>query len=548
MKKILLLILLSLLSCPGVVSAQTVARKYLVLLSDKSASPYSLGRPEQFLSPRAIQRRQKQGIPILERDLPVNPAYLSAIRQTGAVVWFSSRWLNAVLIQADDATYARVRALPFVKGVEMDRALANARQSAVQQNSQRLVNKLTTEQLAEDIPASYGNSRNQLLQIGVDKMHQQGFRGEGMLVGILDAGFSNADRVPYLQHLFRDNRIIGTYDFVRKETSVYEDNSHGLNVLSIMGAYAEGQLVGPAYKASFLLLRTEDAGSETPVEEANWLFGAEFADSAGVDVINSSLGYTEFDDSAFDHTYNDLDGKTTLVTRAARWAAESGMLVVVSAGNEGNGRWRYISAPADAPNVLSVGAVNGQGQKASFSSVGPTTDGRIKPDVVAQGLGTVLGTPGGVIATGNGTSFSAPLVAALATGFWQANPRLTAQQVIESLRRSGDRVGSPDNEYGYGVPDFGRAQAFAQDSLSLLVYPNPFTDSDRLTVQWNEVPANQSMEATLTNVAGQIIWRQRFPTDRVASMSLQPLNLAAGMYFLVLTTDTARRTVKILKQ
>lgn len=540
MKQILLFLLL--LGAGGW-SAQAQNRKYLVLLKDKANSPYSISRPEQFLSQRAIQRREKQGIPVQEKDLPVNPTYVTALQQAGAKIWFPSRWANAVLIETTEATLTAIRALPFVAGVESNRSVGRARVGL----AQFIANRSRDKRGQADDPQVYGNSREQLLQLGVDNMHAQGYRGEGMLVAILDAGFRNANQVPFLSPLFGENRVVGTYDFVKKETGVYEDDAHGQNVLSIMAGYQADQLVGPAYKASYLLLRTEDASSETPVEEVNWLLGAEYADSSGVDVINSSLGYTTFDDPTQNHSYNDLNGQTTLISRAARWAAEVGMLVVVSAGNEGADPWRYIGAPADVATILAIGAVDRDGIRAPFSSYGPTADGRIKPDLVARGLGTALGSSTGLITAGNGTSYSAPLVAALAAGFWQANPRLTAQQVIECLRRSGSQYSQPDNELGYGIPNFERAAAIAAESYSLLIYPNPFTSTDRITVQWNEIPLDQTIDATVTNSAGQVVWQQQYPSDRASNFSLQALSLAPGLYFLKLSTPNAQRTVKLMK-
>ncbi|MFC5407972.1 S8 family serine peptidase [Larkinella bovis] len=535
-------LLFLLLLATGSLSVEAQNRKYLVLLKDKANTPYSISRPQQFLSPRAILRRDRQGLAVQEKDLPVNPAYVTALQQTGARIWFTSRWANAVLVETTETNLAAIRALPFVAGIESNRSIGNARIGYSQFASDPRSNKLEQAD-----PSLYGNASEQLLQIGVDKMHARGYHGEGMLVAILDAGFRNANQVPFLSYLFQENRVIGTYDFVRKETSVYEDDAHGLQVLSIMAGYQENKLVGPAYKASYLLLRTEDAATETPLEEVNWLLGAEYADSTGVDVINSSLGYTTFDDPTQNHTYNDLNGQTTLVSRAARWASEAGMLVVVSAGNEGNDPWRYMGAPADVATVLAIGAVDRNGNKAAFSSYGPTPDGRIKPDLVAQGAGTTLGSATGSISTGNGTSYSSPLVAALATGFWQANPRLTVAQVIECLRKSGSQFATPDNERGYGIPNFERASAIAAESYSLLIYPNPFTGADRLTVQWNEIPLNQVIDATLTNSAGQVVWRQNYSSDRAIHVSLQPLSLSPGLYFLTLSSPTTKRTVKLMK-
>lgn len=522
-------------------------RKYLVLLRDKVGTPYTVARPDQFLSQRSMLRRQKQAIPVVERDLPVNPTYVTQIQQAGAKIWFTSRWLNAVLIEATDAVIATVQKLPVVKGLEFGRSLANARLEApVQSVSGNAVEQVS--KFGEVQPLNYGTSQQQITQIGVDKMHQQGYRGEGMLIGVLDAGFLNANRVGYLKPLFDEGRVLATYDFVRKEAAVYEDDSHGLSCLAAIAATADGQLYGTAHKAQFVLLRTEDAASESRVEEANWLFGAEYADSAGVDVISSSLGYTQFDDVSTSYTYASMDGKTALSTRAAQVAAETGMVVIVAAGNEGNAAWRYLSAPSDAASVLAIGAVNQSGQRAAFSSFGPSADGRVKPDLAARGQGTVIGSPGGQILMGNGTSFATPLVAGLAAGFWQAHPRLTATQVTETLRRSGSQFTSPDDQLGYGIPDFERASVLAESLSQLLIYPNPFSEAEPLSVIWGEVETNEPLNATLTDLNGRVLWRRQYSTGGLAAFALPNLNLSAGMYVMTLVAGDKKRTVRLVKR
>jgi subtilisin family serine protease len=379
-------------------------------------------------------------------------------------------------------------------------------------------------------------------------MHEQGFHGEGILIGVLDGGFLNGDKVSFLKPLFDEGRILATYDFVKKETSVYEDDYHGLSCLSAIAATADKQLYGTAYKASFLLLRTEDVDTEKQIEEANWLLGAEYADSAGVDVISSSLGYTQFDDATTSYTYQNMDGKTALSSRAAQIATETGMVVVVAAGNDGSDAWRYLSAPSDAASVLAIGAVTQTGQRALFSSFGPSADGRVKPDLAARGQGTLVGSPDGQVMLGNGTSFATPLVAGLAAGFWQAHPRLTAAQVTEALRRSGSQFGSPDNQIGYGIPNFERASVLAESLGQLLVYPNPFSDADLLGVQWGEIEANVPLAATLTNAAGRVIWQSTYTSAGISAFTLPNLNLSAGMYFMTLVSGDKKRTVKLLKQ
>jgi serine protease AprX len=519
-------------------------RKYLVLLRDKANSPYSVNKPDQFLSQRSILRRQKQQISVLERDLPVNPTYLTQLQQTGAKIWFPSRWLNAVLVEATDATIATIQKLSFVKGLEFGRSLANARISAETTVS-------TTSQFSkfgEVQPLNYGSSQAQIEQLGADKMHQQGYHGEGMLIGVLDAGFQNANRLTFLKPLFDEKRVVATYDFVRKETSVYEDDSHGLSCLSAIAATADGQLYGTAYKASFILLRTEDANSESRIEEANWLFGAEYADSAGVDVISSSLGYSEFDDVSTNYTYQNMDGKTALSTRAAQIATATGMVVVVAAGNEGSNSWHYLTAPSDAVSVLAIGAVTQTGQRASFSSFGPSADGRVKPDLAARGQGTIVGYPSGTVASGNGTSFATPLIAGLAASFWQSHPRLTASQVTASLRRSGSQYTTPDDMLGYGIPNFERASTIAEVYSQLLVYPNPFSEAEPLAIQWGEIEANVPLNATLVDLTGRIIWQNSFTSSGLAAFVLPNLNLSAGLYFMTLVSGDKKRTMKVIKQ
>ena len=519
-----------------------------MLLRDKAGTPYNVSQPGQFLSQRSILRRQRQNIPILDRDLPVNPAYVAQLQQAGAKIWFTSRWLNAVLLEATDATMAAVQKLPVVKGLEFGRSLANARLGA-KTASVTPTAPGPTSKFGDVQALNYGNSQAQITQLGIDNMHQQGYRGETMLIGVLDAGFLNANTVPFLKPLFDEKRLLATYDFVKKETSVYEDDSHGLSCLSAIAATADGQLYGTAYKSQFILLRTEDAATESRVEEANWLFGAEYADSAGVDVISSSLGYTEFDDASTSYTYQNMDGKTALCTRAAQIATETGMVVVVAAGNEGSDAWHYLSAPSDAASVLAIGAVNQAGQRAGFSSFGPSADGRVKPDLAARGQGTVVGSPGGQVLMGSGTSFATPLVAGLAAGFWQAHPRLTATMVTALLRQSGSQFSAPDDALGYGIPNFGRASVLA-DALSqqLLVFPNPFSEAESLSVFWGDIGPNVPLNATLTDLTGRVIWRSQYDAGQAATFALPYLNLSAGMYIMTLVAGDKKQTVKVVKR
>ncbi|NJL11559.1 MAG: S8 family serine peptidase [Microscillaceae bacterium] len=368
--------------------AQELTKRYFVSFKDKTGTAYSLNKPEDFLSPRAIERRQRYQIPVLERDLPVSATYLKALQSQGATVWYASKWMNGALIEADSLTLLKVQALDFVKPEALlvyPKASQPLKNVGIRPSPKPLArfNPLLIEK-AED----YGKARNQTEMIGADEMHKAGYRGQGMLIAVFDAGFLNADKLSFFQHLFKHGQILGTYDFVEGDEGVYETGDHGTKVLSTIAAYKKGEMIGTAPEAFFFLFRTEDTRTEYRVEEVNWLIAAEKADSAGVDVINSSLGYTTFDDAKMDYSYQTLNGKTSFITLAAELAAQTGMLVVNSAGNEGSGDWRYVGTPADAPSILSVGAVDSQGGYAYFSSVGPTADGRIKPNVSARGSGT----------------------------------------------------------------------------------------------------------------------------------------------------------------
>ena len=255
-----------------------------------------------------------------------------------------------------------------------------------------------------------------------DILHNRDLKGKGKLIAILDAGFSRVDEMIAFEELFAENRILGTKDFVQRNNNVFDEHTHGMMVLSTMGAENKGQIIGTSPEASFWLLRTEDVDSENLIEEYNWLCAAEFADSVGADIINSSLGYTTFDDAGQNHTYTDMDGRTAPVSIAATIAAQKGMIVVNSAGNSGSGSWHFIGAPADADSILSVGAVDENADFAWFSSYGPSFDGRVKPTVVAQGRNTIVATSNNGTLTGNGTSFSSPIVAGLSACLWEAHP------------------------------------------------------------------------------------------------------------------------------
>ncbi len=528
--------------------------RYFIQFTDKANSPYSVNRPQEFLSGRAIERRQKQRIVITVRDLPVNPAYLEAIRSAGARVWYPSRWMNGALVEGDAAAMSRVRTLPFVKPESAAETVSQALPSESPKPNVRQAQSFSQEgQTTETAVPAYGPSGTQLNMLGVDKMHRQGYTGRGMQIAVLDGGFRNADRLPFFSHLFAEGRILGTYDFVDREESVYENEAHGMQVLSAIAALQPGALVGPAYEAGFWLLRTEDSRSEHRIEEVNWLIGAEFADSAGVDIINSSLGYNIFDNPASDYRPRDMNGQIAFSTRAADMAAATGILVVTSAGNEGNDAWRTITAPADGDSVLAVGAVDQGGLLAPFSSVGPSADRRIKPELAAMGRGTVLGRPDGSTGTSNGTSFSAPLITGLAAGLWQAFPELTNMEVISYLQRSATQANRPDSLLGYGIPDFARAYELAyrerKPNQSLGYFsPNPVVGEDIVTLWVNVQALGQPLTLQWFDASGRAVAEQRIATPALQNrISIPPAALPRGLYLIRLTSPGRQNTVKLIR-
>jgi serine protease AprX len=520
---------LSIVNC----NAQLPA-KYLINFKDKTNSPYSVSKPLEFLSQRSVNRRQKQNITVKTRDLPVNPAYISEIKKTGAKIWFTSRWMNAALIQTSDANLQTILKMSFVKGLEVNGTVDNP--------STRSARKESKFESLDIQSFDYGKAKVQNEMIGVNVMHDLGFRGEGMMIGILDAGFNNADKIPAFKALYDEKRIVGTYDFVKKEPSVYEDDEHGTEVLSCMGAFLEGTMVGTAPKASFLLLRSEDAPSEYIIEEANWLFAAEYADSVGVDLINSSLGYTTFDDAKTDHTYAQLDGNTTIVARAADWAAGVGIVCVISAGNEGSSAWKYEGTPADADSVLAVGAVDANKSYARFSSLGIPTDPRIKPDVAAMGQGVAVIAPNGSFTTSSGTSFSSPILCGMVAGYWQANPTLTAMQVMANVRKSGSQADKPDKNLGYGIPNLYKVlgvQAEVADFFK--VYPNP--TNKEITLEMNDF-LGKNYEAILMDISGRVQQNETIK-NRIQTISIE--NIPKGIYFLRVGNEEKSSVVKFIK-
>jgi subtilisin family serine protease len=551
-KKVCWLIILTGFLCSPVWAQKS---KYFIEFTDKANSPFSISNPTTYLSQKSIDRRLKQAIDITIRDLPVNPAYVQSLQQLGATIWYTSKWMNAALIEADPAQLAQINTLSFVK--KQDAATwppvsvaRLSKQDNISINKPSSSRTNTTED-NQASPLDYGFSTNQVAMIGADKMHEQGFTGQGMRIAIFDSGFKNANSLQAFNHVFINNRVLATYDFVSNEESVFEDDEHGLRVLSAMAAYVPGEIIGTAYEADYLLFRTEDAASEFRIEEINWLMAAEYADSAGVDVINSSLGYNYFSNPGMNYSQADMDGNTALITRAADIAAATGMLVVVSAGNEGNDPWQTIAAPADADSVLSVGAVDRDGLYASFSSRGPSADGRVKPDLTAQGRGTTLSAASGSTVSSNGTSYSSPVLAGMVAGFWQAYPQLTNMEVISYLKKSASQATNPDSLVGYGIPDFSKAAALAENDIKhaqeiCRIWPNPASDNT-LTLWINPRFKNEAVSIQFFDASGKLIDRQTIAKASVENTLRLNKLYTRGTYVARVTSSGIKWTGKVVK-
>lgn len=451
-----------LLLAPHVLSAQgssNTHKYYWVTFKDKAGSPYRVDTPRAFLSERAVNRRNKWNIPVTEEDFPPNPRYLQGLREKGAVVHHRSRWLNAAAILLPEDSLLEVAGLPFVDKVEyvgFPYEEGERRKSSIKTDS--LLSKRIEGQY-------YGYATRQIRLLNGDTLHQLGYTGQGIWLAVLDGGFIGVEESPFFDSLRKDGRLLLARDFVDGDTEAYESSTHGARVLSAMGANVPGVMVGTAPGATYACIKTEDTRGEYRLEECHWVAGLEYADSLGADVVNSSLGYTTFNDRQMNYGYEDLNGRASVASIAADIAFSRGMIVVTSAGNEGSSKWKYIGIPADARQALSVGAIDFSGNRASFSSLGPTADGRVKPDVAAPGAWVTVADPYAFQATiGSGTSFAAPILAGLVACLWEAFPHKSNEAILEAIKRSASRAGFPDVELGYGIPDFGKAYRILMDA------------------------------------------------------------------------------------
>ena len=545
MKRLLIIVLLGLFPTLVLTAQDAAPNSYWVQLKDKKGTPYLINQPEAFLSQRSIDRRIRQHILIDETDLPVSPDYIDSLINRGLEIVHTSKWLNGATVRTSDTTLIKkIASLPFVTMVQLTKP-GNVLKSIINKFSDEVLN-------TEYDPENYADAITQLSQLNGQYLHRQGFRGKGIQIAILDAGFLNVNTIEAFDSLRNSNRILGTRDFVEPASDIYTQNYHGMSVLSCMGGNIPGSLIGTAPDASFYLIRSEDSATEYLIEEDNWVAAAEYADSLGVDVINSSLGYTQFNDSLMNHSDADLNGKTTRVTQAANMAFQKGILVFNSAGNEADKSWKRIIAPSDGENVIAVAAVDASGLRASFSSVGPAFGGAIKPNVAAMGSGTTLVTSSGTVGYLSGTSFSSPVLAGMGACLLQANPYAGVKMAKMAIEQSANQYDKPDSLVGFGIPDFEKADKYLKvnsanklkEKSSWTVTPNPF--SDNISLRNLNAVNDKNYLISIYNLQGGCLWQSTFSSEE--SIVLKNLaNLPQGFLILNIRSGGKEERIKLIK-
>ncbi|MCF6130408.1 S8 family serine peptidase [Flavobacterium sp. AS60] len=513
-----------------------------VYFNDKPNAAAQLSTPLNFLTQRALDRRTNQGILLNENDVPIHQDYIDGITAApGITVKAKSKWLNCLHVRGTISDINALTLLPYVNRVHFADASLNSKQPRT-----KTINPVNKHM---DVLANfnYGNSNNQIEMLNGHLLHQANYTGTGKIIAVLDSGFINVNSTAPFQRLFDNNLILGGYNFVSRDVNVYSLHNHGTMTLSCMGGYVDGELVGTAPDAQYYLYVTEDISQENPVEESYWVEAAEEADRVGADIISTSLGYYKFDDTNYGHNYSEFTGDTAFASKGANIAFSKGIVVVASAGNSGSSAepLNHVGVPAEALHVLAVGAVKSDETYATFSSIGPSFDGRIKPDVMAKGQASVVANTSGNIQTASGTSFSCPIISGMIASFWQAIPWATNQQVVDFVKQSADRYVNPNNQFGYGIPDF---QLALNNALSVnhnsggrfLVHPNPVQDN--LFVSFPD--GFQEAKISLYNAIGQIVFEKNIQNTDV-SLSLNNIN--SGIYFYKLNSNSFVQTGKIIK-
>jgi subtilisin family serine protease len=547
-KPILFSLLFSLFLTP--IFGQTNLYKYVVFLTDKNGSPYSLDAPDEFLSEAALARRIQYNITIQENDLPVVENYIDALTSLGLTVLSSSKWLNAVLVQSTSAlNVTDLEAETFIKEVVyVALSMPGGRKLKT--------NPSNTNAFVQSNPnRDYGLAMDQIKMLNGQFLHNNGFGGENMLIAVLDAGFKHVDELSAFLAVRNEQRVLATKDFVDYDTDVYHGSTHGMSVLGTMTASIDFAYLGTAPKANYILIRTEDSDTEQLIEEFNYVLGLEYADSMGAQVVNTSLGYTTFNDTAMNHAPEELDGDHLIASVGADLAAGKGMLIVNSAGNKGNTDWKYISFPSDGDSVLTVGSVNRSFAKSNFSGFGFDEYPQIKPNVMALGEQVAVIRPDGSIGNANGTSFSSPIIAGLAACLWQSFPEMNNMDIINAIQESSSQYRSPDYEMGYGIPDFQAAFSLLYQkrfnlnaaSNNILIFPNPFNNHITLTLP---DAIDQPFLVSLYNEMGQQFLNETIQPGSRKTIDIYFDHIATlnkGLYFLKVKTNNEVFMFKLVK-
>ena len=515
-----------------------------VYFTDKPDAVTYLANPLTMLTQKSLDRRTAQNIALDVKDVPVYPSYISQITNaTGITVMAKSKWLNALHIRGSVENIQQLTSFTFVNNIQFADKTLNTSASArtTSTNQFQAVNKT----LETQITFAYGNSSNQIEMLGGDLLHEQDFTGTGITIAVLDAGFPGVDTAVPFQRLFTNNLILGGYNYVNQSTNFYTGGTHGTLVLSTMGGYVENSLVGTAPDASYYLFVTEDVTSENPVEESYWVEAAEEADRLGVDIITTSLGYFTYDNPNYSYTYEDMNGITSFASRGADIASSRGIICVTSAGNSGATANPHVAVPAEAINTLAIGAVDAAGLYASFSSIGPSFDGRVKPDVVAQGVQAVVSDPSGNIGTANGTSFSGPITAGMVACLWQALPTKTNAEIIQIIKESASIYNTPTPQLGYGIPNYNTALSTTlgiatAEKGNVLLYPNPV--SDILNINAYGFSANSTIE--IYSALGQKVLETKVTS---ATKVIPVTELPSGVYFCRINSGTGNTTKTFIK-
>jgi len=536
-----------------IAQSQIFPAKFRISFTDKNNSPYSLDKPSVYLSQKAIERRKKQNIQIIENDIPVNPFYLDSLKNAGGIILNNSRWFNSAIVLVNDSIlFRKILSFSFVcKADTLVKAFTPTKNISSISNRTRALKYYSSDLNASNMKCmfNYGSAYNQVNMLGGIDLHRAGFRGNKITITILDAGFAKVNELDAFDSLWSNNRILGTKNFVKSDENVYSSGTHGMYVLSLMGANIHGLMIGSAPEANFWLLKTEDAATENIIEEDNWVAGIEFADSVGTDIISSSLGYTVFDDTLQNHLYKQMNGHTSRASIGARIAASKGILVVNSAGNAAMKPFKYIGAPADADSILTIGAVDNNGNYAQFSSIGPSSDGRIKPEIAAQGVSDAVISLSDSVVFGNGTSFACPIISGLAACLWQSSPMLTNMQLREAIIKSANQYFQPDELTGFGIPNFKVAYLNLHlDKTENM--QNAFLFKDKLDIIFYNKMDSKYATIEIYNIYNSIVYsssKQCIKGNNSLALINSNIKLQQGIYFLKIKIVTEVLYFRIIK-